>query len=255
MSTSDRLTRVRVPGDKSISHRCLMLAPLAEGASRIGGLASGADVAATAAVMRALGATDAHVSAGGGVLEVSGPARLRAPDDILDCGNSGTSARLLIGLLAGQPLTARLTGDDSLRRRPMDRVVAPLREAGATIRELAGPGRLPLEVNGGALRSIEHSAERCPGAAGPDDPGRLLFGGVLGGARSSGWSGRGTEGGGCRAEPGTHGLLARTGRDGSGDGCARDGKRGGRAGGRAHRAPVEIESAPPSSGVDPHAAG
>ena len=156
MSTSDRLTRVRVPGDKSISHRCLMLAPLAEGASRIGGLASGADVAATAAVMRALGATDAHVSAGGGVLEVSGPARLRAPDDILDCGNSGTSARLLIGLLAGQPLTARLTGDDSLRRRPMDRVVAPLREAGATIREVAGPGLLPLEVSGGALRRIEH---------------------------------------------------------------------------------------------------
>lgn len=162
MSSSSELARVRVPGDKSISHRCLMLAPLAEGASRISGLARGADVAATAAAMRALGAADACIPASAETLEVSGPVQLRSPEDTIDCGNSGTSARLLIGLLAGQPLTARLTGDDSLRRRPMDRVVAPLREVGATIRELAGPGHLPLEVRGGALRPIEHG---CPVAS------------------------------------------------------------------------------------------
>lgn len=158
MSSSEGLTLVRVPGDKSISHRCLMLAPFSDGASRIGGLARGADVAATAAAMRALGAADARMPATGEGLELKGPVELRSPEDTIDCGNSGTSARLLIGLLAGQSLKARLTGDDSLRRRPMDRVVAPLRKAGAKIREMAGPGRLPLEVIGGTLTPIEHTS-------------------------------------------------------------------------------------------------
>lgn len=158
MQGSDELIPIRVPGDKSISHRCLMLAPLATGTSVIEGLAPGADVAATAAAMRALGVDGAHVPADGGRLELAGPVRLRSPEEVVDCGNSGTTARLLIGQAAGRPLIARLTGDDSLRRRPMDRVTRPLREAGARIRELAGPARLPLEVGGGALRPIEHES-------------------------------------------------------------------------------------------------
>jgi len=157
MACGDELIPISVPGDKSISHRGLLLAPLADGTSRIEGLAPGADVAATAAALRALGVAGATLP-GGGTLEISGPIELASPAEVIDCGNSGTTARLLLGMLAGHPLTARMTGDDSLRRRPMDRVVAPLRRAGARISELAGPGRLPLEVTGGALAPIEHES-------------------------------------------------------------------------------------------------
>jgi 3-phosphoshikimate 1-carboxyvinyltransferase len=147
---------VKVPGDKSISHRALILAPLAAGKSRLSGLATGADVEATAAAMRALGVDAALQPGDGGLLELDGPLTLRSPDGVIECGNSGTTARLLLGLVAGQPVTATLDGDGSLRRRPMDRIVGPLSSAGASVRELGQPGRLPLEMTGGSLRPIDH---------------------------------------------------------------------------------------------------
>jgi len=147
---------VCVPGDKSISHRALMLAPFAEGTSRIRGLASGADVGSTAVAMQALGAQFVTTSGTEADAEITGPTDLRSPEGTIDCGNSGTSARLLLGLLAGSSVSAILDGDDSLRRRPMARVVDPLGDAGARFRELGQPGRLPLESLGGRLRAIDH---------------------------------------------------------------------------------------------------
>lgn len=151
-------TRMTVPGDKSISHRALMLAPLATGTSRVTGISTGADVRATATAMRALGIPYDREDLAAGRFEITGPLPFRSPGASLDCGNSGTTARILLGLLAGQPLTARMDGDASLRRRPMDRVIVPLRAAGARIRELEEPGRLPLEVTGGSLGPIEHQS-------------------------------------------------------------------------------------------------
>ena len=147
-----------VPGDKSISHRVLMLAPLADGASRIDGLVASEDVRATAAAMRSLGVTGMQVDRGGRPMEIAGPIPFGSPAVPIDCGNSGTTARLLLGLIAGHDVTATLEGDASLRRRPMDRVVDPLRAAGAEVRELGDPGRLPLEITGGDLRAIGHES-------------------------------------------------------------------------------------------------
>ncbi len=145
---------VRVPGDKSISHRALMFAGLATGRTRIGGLLEGEDVLRTAAAMRALGAEVSR--AGDGVWEVAGRGvgRLREPGDVLDMGNSGTAARLLAGILASHAMTAVMTGDDSLRQRPMARVIEPLALGGARFVARAG-GRLPLCIEGtGAARAI-----------------------------------------------------------------------------------------------------
>ena len=147
---------IRVPGDKSISHRALMLAPFAQGTSRIRGLASGADVGSTAAAMRVLGAQLAEMPGPEAFIEVTGPTAMKSPQRTVDCGNSGTSARLLLGLIAGSSIAATLDGDASLRRRPMSRVVDPLVDAGARFRELGEHGRLPLESMGGQLRPIEH---------------------------------------------------------------------------------------------------
>ncbi len=147
---------IRVPGDKSISHRALMLAPFAEGTSRIRGLPSGADVRSTAAAMRVLGAQLAGAPGPDAFIKITGPTALKSPQRTIDCGNSGTSARLLLGLIAGSSISATLDGDASLRRRPMARVVDPLGDAGARFRELGGHGRLPLESMGGRLQPIEH---------------------------------------------------------------------------------------------------
>jgi len=135
-----------VPGDKSISHRALMLGGLAVGETRIEGLLRGADVLATAAAMAALGA---EVARDGAVWTVRGRGvgGLQEPKEVLDLGNSGTSARLLLGVLAGQPGTAFLTGDSSLRRRPMNRVIAPLSRMGARFVTRGGQ-RLPLAITG-----------------------------------------------------------------------------------------------------------
>jgi 3-phosphoshikimate 1-carboxyvinyltransferase len=150
---------IRLPGDKSISHRALMLAPLAEGTSRIRGLARGADVRATAAALEALGASSIGPLEVGRPIEIHGPLELRSPGSVIDCGNSGTTARLLIGLIAGSSAAATLDGDESLRRRPMGRVVEPLRRAGAFAREVGEPGHLPIEIEGRVLSPIEHESE------------------------------------------------------------------------------------------------
>jgi 3-phosphoshikimate 1-carboxyvinyltransferase len=136
-----------VPGDKSISHRALMFGALAVGTTEITGLLEGEDVLRTAAAMRALGAEVEN--RGGGHWRVAGRGigGLVEPADVLDMGNSGTAARLLCGLLAGHPLFAVMTGDASLRKRPMKRVTEPLSATGARFTTREG-GRLPLAVEG-----------------------------------------------------------------------------------------------------------
>ena len=145
---------VRVPGDKSISHRALLLAALARGNSACTGLLTGDDVRRTAALLRALGVPVAPLRQGA-VVQVRG-ARFRSPPGTLDCGNSGTTARLGLGVIAGHPIRARLTGDASLRRRPMQRVVDPLRAMGATFS--IGSEHLPVTVQGGRLRGIAYES-------------------------------------------------------------------------------------------------
>ncbi|MDR6790396.1 3-phosphoshikimate 1-carboxyvinyltransferase [Sphingomonas sp. BE138] len=139
--------RIRVPGDKSISHRSLMLSALAVGESRVEGLLEGEDVLATAAAMRAMGATIARGDDGVWRIHGVGVGGLLQPSQALDMGNSGTSTRLLMGLVASHPITATFTGDASLSARPMARVTVPLERMGASIE--ASPGtRLPLMVRG-----------------------------------------------------------------------------------------------------------
>jgi len=139
---------VRLPGDKSISHRALMLNAIADGEARVSGLSDGADVASTAGCLRALG-----VEIGDGRVAGSGLDGLQEPAGPLDCGNSGTTMRLLAGLLAGRPFPVTLVGDASLSRRPMDRVAAPLRLMGA-IAETR-----PLRVGGAApLRGVTYES-------------------------------------------------------------------------------------------------
>lgn len=137
----------RVPGDKSISHRSLMLGSLAVGRTEIHGLLEGEDVLMTAAAMRALGAHAERRPDGSWLVEGRGIGGLAEPEDVLDLGNAGTGARLLLGLLAGHPVTAVLTGDRSLRSRPMARVAAPLIQMGARIVSREGC-RLPLAITG-----------------------------------------------------------------------------------------------------------
>ena len=138
----------QLPGDKSISHRALLLGALACGTSRIEGLLDGADVRATRAALEALGVV---VERTAGAVEVAGlgVGGLQAPTDVVDLGNSGTGVRLLMGVLAGHDFSAFLTGDASLRRRPMGRVSEPLAAMGARFTASPG-GRLPLVVTGPA---------------------------------------------------------------------------------------------------------
>ncbi|HVB17218.1 MAG TPA: 3-phosphoshikimate 1-carboxyvinyltransferase [Stellaceae bacterium] len=139
----------RVPGDKSVSHRALILGGLAIGRTRVAGLLEGEDVLCTAAAMRALGAGIAHEADGTWIVTGVGIGGLQEPDALLDMGNSGTGARLLMGAVAGHDITAFFTGDASLRRRPMARVTEPLARMGARIVARAG-GRLPLALTGAA---------------------------------------------------------------------------------------------------------
>lgn len=139
--------RIRVPGDKSISHRAIMLSSLAVGESRISGLLEGEDVLATAAAMRAMGAHVKRVGTGDWMVNGVGVGALLQPETALDMGNSGTSTRLLMGLVASHPIQATFTGDASLSKRPMGRVIEPLSQMGADISASAG-GRLPLILRG-----------------------------------------------------------------------------------------------------------
>ncbi len=148
--------RVTVPGDKSISHRYAMLAALARGTSRSRGYSRGADCAATLDCIRALGAPAAW---DGDTVVISGRGSdgLAPPSGPLDALNSGTTLRLMSGILAGQPFRTVFTGDASLRRRPMRRIIEPLTRMGATIS--SHDGYPPLDIHGGALRSITHRPE------------------------------------------------------------------------------------------------
>ncbi len=140
---------IRVPGDKSISHRALMFAGLAVGRSHVTGLLEGEDVLATAAAMRAFGAQIARGDDGTWTVDGAGVGSLLEPKQALDMGNSGTSTRLLMGLVASHAITATFVGDASLSGRPMKRVIDPLAMMGASIEASAG-GTLPLMVRGAA---------------------------------------------------------------------------------------------------------
>ncbi len=149
-------TRLRgelhVPGDKSISHRALLLAALANGESRIEAAGDGADVRSTAGIVRALGVTVERIRDDGRTVDYvvvsPGADGLREPDDVLDCGNSGTSLRLATGMLAGLPLTEVLSGDSSLRGRPVARIIEPLRSMGAQVHARRNDTLPPVTVVG-----------------------------------------------------------------------------------------------------------
>lgn len=176
---------LRVPGDKSVSHRAVLLAPLATGVSRIEGLGDGADVATSLAVMRALGARiETARSARAGLDATIEGHVLAEPAGTLDCGNSGTTARLLIGILAGAGIGATLDGDASLRARPMRRVVYPLQAMGLRAHYLGGAGRLPLRLEPratGTLRTLRHRAR----VASAQVKSAILLAGVTGRVRVS----------------------------------------------------------------------
>ena len=155
----DPALTVRVPGDKSITQRALILGALAGGESRIGGVLRGADPMATG---RALAALGVEITGLDGSAECDlrirgrGLRSWRQPERVLDLQNSGTGARLLAGALAAQPLVAVLTGDASLSARPMERIAGPLRRMGAAIDFLERTGRLPMRITGGPLTSLRH---------------------------------------------------------------------------------------------------
>ena len=142
---------VAPPGDKSISHRYAMLGAIAHGQTRLKNFSSGADCASTLACMAALGA---GIERGAdGAIEINGGA-LRQPAQALDCGNSGSTMRMLAGILAGQDFASEMVGDESLSRRPMRRVIEPLERMGARIE--SRDGCAPLRIRGGGLKAIEY---------------------------------------------------------------------------------------------------
>jgi len=145
------LGSIRMPGDKSISHRYAMLGAIAEGTTRLSNFSSGADCASTLACVRQLGCI---VRTERATVEIEGRS-LQRPEQSLDCGNSGSTMRMLAGILAGHDFSCRLHGDASLSRRPMARVITPLRQMGAEITAAAGD-RPPLHIHGGRLRAIDY---------------------------------------------------------------------------------------------------
>lgn len=145
------------PGDKSISHRALILNALARGEARVTNLAPGQDLMSTAACLQALGVSLA--SSDGAIWTVlgAGLGGLKEPANVMDAGNSGTTMRLVAGVLAGQPFLSVLTGDGSLRSRPMARIVQPLKLMGAQVWGRQGDTRAPLAIRGGKLRGIDYA--------------------------------------------------------------------------------------------------
>jgi 3-phosphoshikimate 1-carboxyvinyltransferase len=166
---------VRVPADKSISHRALLCAAVATGRSRVRRLLQSADVRSTAGVLRALGVALPPLSDDVAITG-RGLRGLRAPGFDLDCGNSGTTVRLAAGIAAGHPFASRFVGDDSLSRRPMRRVARPLTAMGATVELEHGDG-LPMTVRGGALAPIDWTTE----SASAQVKSAILLAGLVGG--------------------------------------------------------------------------
>jgi 3-phosphoshikimate 1-carboxyvinyltransferase len=145
---------IAVPGDKSISHRAVLIAAICEGETRISGFGRSGDTEATLSAVRALGAEVEEEDVDVLMVRGVGLRGLRQPNGSLDCGNSGTLIRLLAGILAGQEGRFELTGDDSLRSRPMERIADPLRRMGARVETT--DGRAPLRIEGAALRAIDY---------------------------------------------------------------------------------------------------
>ncbi|MGZ9114432.1 MAG: 3-phosphoshikimate 1-carboxyvinyltransferase [Brevundimonas sp.] len=144
---------MRAPGDKSMSHRALILGAMATGVTDIGGLLEGDDVLATARAVEAFGATVERL--GGGRWRVTGHGGFKQPAGVIDCGNAGTGVRLLMGAAAGYPIAVTFDGDASLRKRPMKRVTGPLAEMGAQFHWRAEPDRLPVDLQGGSLSATD----------------------------------------------------------------------------------------------------
>ena len=149
---------INVPGDKSISHRSIMFGALGEGTTHIGGFLQGEDNYSTLQAFRAMGVTIDDLGAGNLRVEGVGLHGLSEPAGVLDCGNSGTTMRLMTGLLSGQDFFSVLTGDQYLRRRPMRRVVEPLSQMGARIDGRDDGERAPLAIRGGNLHGIEYAS-------------------------------------------------------------------------------------------------
>jgi 3-phosphoshikimate 1-carboxyvinyltransferase len=146
---------VRLPGDKSVSHRYAMLAGIAEGTSRLENYSTGADCASTLGCMRSLGVTWTRQDGADNTIEVQGRGlALSAPATALDCGNSGSTMRMLSGIVAGQKFSSEMEGDESLSRRPMERVIRPLSAMGAHI--ASREGKPPLRITGAALKAIDY---------------------------------------------------------------------------------------------------
>jgi 3-phosphoshikimate 1-carboxyvinyltransferase len=164
---------IRLPGDKSISHRYAMLGAIAEGTTRLENYSTGADCASTLGCLRELGCEWERKADGANTIEVRGRA-LQAPARALDCGNSGSTMRMLSGILSAQPFVSELRGDASLTRRPMARVIEPLTAMGAKIESGEGK-RPPLRIRGGALKGISYAMP----TASAQVKSALLFAGLL----------------------------------------------------------------------------
>ncbi|WP_292072167.1 3-phosphoshikimate 1-carboxyvinyltransferase [Brevundimonas sp. UBA7534] len=146
--------KVRAPGDKSMSHRSMILGGMASGVTEVEGLLEGDDVLATARAVEAFGAKVERI--GDGRWRIEGAGGFTTPASVIDCGNAGTGVRLLMGAAAGYPLTATFDGDQSLRKRPMKRVTGPLADMGARFDWQAAEDRLPVALTGGALKAIDY---------------------------------------------------------------------------------------------------
>jgi 3-phosphoshikimate 1-carboxyvinyltransferase len=153
-STRPLTGAVRAPGDKSMSHRSLIFGAMASGVTEIEGLLEGEDILATARAARAFGARVEQL--GDGRWRVTGQGALKTPLEVIDCGNAGTGVRLLMGAAAGYPIRATFDGDQSLRKRPMKRVTAPLTAMGARFAWLAHEDRLPVTLSGGELKGLDY---------------------------------------------------------------------------------------------------
>jgi 3-phosphoshikimate 1-carboxyvinyltransferase len=172
------MIELHVPGDKSITHRALILAALATGTSRLSNCLTGEDCKSTAGVLRALGVAIPELTTGRLEIRGVGLHGMHDASEPLDCGNSGTTARLMMGVVAGAGVGALFTGDASLQSRPMRRVTEPLTQMGVSVVELGEPGRLPMRFMGSVLREIEY---RTPHAS-AQIKSALLLAGMVGGA-------------------------------------------------------------------------
>ena len=148
---------IKVPGDKSISHRGVMFGAISEGTTELTGFLDGADCRSTIGCFRAMG-IDISQDADHVIIHGKGLHGLKAPSQILDVGNSGTTTRLISGILAGQPFISSLNGDESIQKRPMGRIITPLTEMGAYIKSIKNNGCAPLEMGGTPLKAIHYNS-------------------------------------------------------------------------------------------------